>query len=197
MQQQPSQQPPFLPMTNDQGAFGNSTGGQYATRDEAPTFLPSQLGVGQDQFGGDVADLSAMMFPSADPFAYPNPPMLTLEQNYPPGAQRNPFVASMPEAYMPASNSKAQSVSTDDHIDVQLFGPLPPHMAHQQFGQGPHQVPQTSPTVPNFGTPGMGNFQNQMFAQQLKRENAWNQRMSDSMTELLSGEDWQGQYPDI
>ena len=49
--------------------------------------LPSSQTVSQSNFAGlsahSVPDLSAMMFPTSDPFAYPNQPMTTLEnQSY-------------------------------------------------------------------------------------------------------------------
>ena len=74
---------------------------------------------------GGLPDLSAMMFPSNDPFAYPNQPMTTLEngqftkqENYNPNdSNRNSFYNSNPN-----SNSPYESP------EVQLFGPLPPYL---------------------------------------------------------------------
>ena len=71
---------------------------------------------------GELDDLSAMMFPSADPFAYPKQPMLTLEefggQNeaLPFSEGRNPFV--------PAPKAGVSTSYTDDHIEVQMVGPI-------------------------------------------------------------------------
>jgi len=39
------------------------------------------FGPSDPNYPGTLTDLSALMFPSADPFAYPIPPMTTLEQN--------------------------------------------------------------------------------------------------------------------
>jgi len=39
------------------------------------------LGPSDPNYPANLTDLSALMFPSADPFAYPIPPMTTLEQN--------------------------------------------------------------------------------------------------------------------
>lgn len=39
------------------------------------------FGPSDPNYPGALTDLSALMFPSADPFAYPIPPMTTLEQN--------------------------------------------------------------------------------------------------------------------
>ncbi|MCJ1389554.1 hypothetical protein MMC18_002411 [Xylographa bjoerkii] len=76
----------------------------------------------QQSFSNPTAlpDLSAMMFPSNDPFAYPNQPMTTLEnrqftkqENYDPGG----LYTSTPNNNSPYENP-----------DVQLFGPLPPYL---------------------------------------------------------------------
>ncbi|KAL8692855.1 MAG: hypothetical protein Q9218_002205 [Villophora microphyllina] len=61
-------------------------------------------------------DLSSMMFPSDDPFAYPNQPMMTLE-NYQSGTQAQAF------------NTPAFPVRTNgdsyDNFNAPYFGPMP------------------------------------------------------------------------
>jgi len=99
-----------------------------------------------------VSDVSAMMFPSADPFAYPNQPMTTFENNNlqnfapkpeitpnysfaPPGgvdlktraaifAQRNAQSPTVPPNNMPVM----QRGDTQSDSDVQLFGPMPMYL---------------------------------------------------------------------
>lgn len=109
------------------------------------------------------------MFPSTDPFAYPLPPMTTLEQNFawnnnpqqrPLGSQPTNLVPG--DAYQqgqqhplqnqstctvdeynrtvgPTCTANPNTVSADDHIDAQLFGPLPPYLQHgYDFSFMPH-----------------------------------------------------------
>ncbi|KAI4204149.1 MAG: hypothetical protein LQ350_001340 [Teloschistes chrysophthalmus] len=70
----------------------------------------------QSPEGPGFPDLSTMMFPSNDPFAYPNQPMITLE-NYGGGPLAQSF------------NTPAYPVTTDgesyDHCNAPFFGPLP------------------------------------------------------------------------
>ncbi|KAI4100745.1 MAG: hypothetical protein L6R37_005282 [Teloschistes peruensis] len=70
----------------------------------------------QSPEGPGFPDLSTMMFPSNDPFAYPNQPMITLE-NYGGGTLAQSF------------NTPAFPVTTDgesyDHFNAPYFGPLP------------------------------------------------------------------------
>ncbi|MCJ1400972.1 hypothetical protein MMC11_004183 [Xylographa trunciseda] len=69
-----------------------------------------------------LPDLSAMMFPSNDPFAYPNQPMTTLENRQ--FTKHEPYA---PDALYAAS-STPNSNPAYDNPDVQLFGPLPPYL---------------------------------------------------------------------
>ncbi|KAL8772958.1 MAG: hypothetical protein Q9209_001978 [Squamulea sp. 1 TL-2023] len=74
-------------------------------------FSPQQV-VG----GGDFPDLSTMMFPSNDPFAYPNQPMSTLESLHG-GYQSQPFDMQF-----------FNDSTTGDHysgINAPSYGPLP------------------------------------------------------------------------
>ncbi|KAF2477020.1 uncharacterized protein BDR25DRAFT_309339 [Lindgomyces ingoldianus] len=95
-----------------------------------------------------VSDVSAMMFPSADPFAYPNQPMTTFEnnnlQNFEPktsspsrsnlGFQASGVdMKSHPATFGPSSHPKG-NVPIDPRAphpsdnDVQLFGPMPMYL---------------------------------------------------------------------
>lgn len=76
------------------------------------------------------------MFPSADPFAYPNQAMMEFD-NF----KREPMemMSGSPAAghmYMQNSNPAGQ-VYYDD-LEGQLFGPLPPYLAQAQPGFGVH-----------------------------------------------------------
>ena len=96
---------------------------------------PTNFGFQQTLGGTRLPDLSAMMFTSADPFAYPNQPMTTLENRQ--AAKRensySPRNANNPHMYAttPTSNSTPY-----DSLEVQTFGPFPPYlmMGHQAMG---------------------------------------------------------------
>ena len=76
-----------------------------------------------------VPDLSAMMFPSADPFAYPNQPMTTLE-NRQFIKQENPMDSVI-------YNLAPTTSASYDGLNSQLFGRMSPYlMQGQQPGFG-------------------------------------------------------------
>lgn len=87
------------------------------------------------QYNG-LPDLSAMMFPSADPFAYPNQPMIELEnvkqENF--GGMNNNQAHAM---YIPNSNNN-NGLGMYDDLEGQLFGPIPPYLMQ---GQQPYDMP--------------------------------------------------------
>jgi hypothetical protein len=84
-----------------------------------------------------LPDLSAMMFPSADPFAYPNQPMIELDnvkqENF--GGLDNSSQA--PSMYIPNNNN---GLGMYDDLEGQLFGPIPPYLmqGQQQFDMSDH-----------------------------------------------------------
>ncbi len=97
----------------------------------------------------DFFNLNAMMFPSADPFAYPNNPITILE---------NQQSTQRPLSSTPVENSilmPDQIVNnTYDNVEVQLYGPLPPYLAQAQQAMPGISLPvnQHAPsgTVPSF-----------------------------------------------
>ena len=83
------------------------------------TFGPSQ------QYSSNLPDLTEIMFPSADPFAYPNQPMMTLEDQK----------IFQPENINTFNTPETPASTTGWHgtVDSQVFTPLPPYM--MQFPQ--------------------------------------------------------------
>jgi hypothetical protein len=75
------------------------------------------------QFGANNAlpDLSAMMFPSADPFAYPNQPMMEFDNI------KQDNIGNMPQ---PSYLSGGPGIYDD--LEGQLFGPIPPYLMQGQ-----------------------------------------------------------------
>ncbi|KAI9817713.1 MAG: hypothetical protein M1832_004607, partial [Thelocarpon impressellum] len=98
--------------------------------DRTRTDLPVQA---QPSLGEDDAfpDLNAMMFPSADPFAYPNQPMTTLENRQ----------YQYPGAFVPPTEAKAgPGREVYVPVDEQLFGQAAPYLpegAQEQRVGGP------------------------------------------------------------
>lgn len=85
----------------------------------------------QQQLGGDnaLSDLSGMTFPSADPFAYPNQPMVEFDsarlENFNivlDGSQLSPMFLS--------NSSSGPGIYAD--LKGQLFGPLPLYLMQDQ-----------------------------------------------------------------
>jgi hypothetical protein len=77
-----------------------------------------------------IPDLGAMMFPSADPFAYPNQPMIDFDARQP----KHEYIGNMLDAspmpmYLPNTSSGSGPY---DSIEGQLFGPLPPYLMQSQ-----------------------------------------------------------------
>lgn len=70
-----------------------------------------------------IPDLSAMMFPSTDPFAYPNQPMMKFDNI------KEENVGNMPQPHY--TSNGAQPGMYDD-LEGQLFGPIPPYLMQGQ-----------------------------------------------------------------
>jgi hypothetical protein len=75
-----------------------------------------------------IPELGAMMFPSADPFAYPNQPMIGFENRH----VKPTFARNMIDTNMYLSNTATSVSSPYDNIEGQLFGPLPPYLMQNE-----------------------------------------------------------------
>ncbi|KAL8796864.1 MAG: hypothetical protein Q9195_000947 [Heterodermia aff. obscurata] len=91
------------------------------------TFGPSQ------QYPSSLPDMTEIMFPSADPFAYPNQPMMTLEN-------QNIFQPDNTKTFS-SCETPTSNTGWDGAIDSQIFTPLPPYMMQfPQHGLGFHSM---------------------------------------------------------
>lgn len=156
-------------------------------------FLPSQY---QDvQHPHALSDMASVMFPSQNPFAYPRQPMNTLEENYAFNTRNRGYQQQNQQQpptgqdmYLPASTSAADTVSADEHIDVQLFGPLPPYMHGHEMGLGPNSWGQgmdgdlDETQAPNSGT--------EMWNQQARSHGL--PGMNVNLDDIFVGEEWEG-----
>jgi hypothetical protein len=96
-----------------------------------------------------VPDLSAMMFPSADPFAYPpNHPMMNYEN-----AKQDTMASynTSPNPAIYVSNSTPNPGVYDD-LEGQIFGPLPPYLTQgQQNFEFQNQMDMAAGMIENMG----------------------------------------------
>ncbi len=81
-------------------------------------------------------DLNAMMFPSADPFAYPNNPMTIFEDQQ---QKRGVLDTSMGGNPMVMSDAVSNNIPYDN-LEVQLYDPLPPYLAQPGQATAPRLV---------------------------------------------------------
>lgn len=119
---------PYRRSSQDTYSASNSNSAEMqATNSPDSSILStsSQGPYGMQPFSGQaVPDLTAMMFPSADPFAYPNQPMTTLENRHF-IKQENPMD---PGTY----NIAPTTSSSYDNLTPQMFGAMPAYTLHGQ-----------------------------------------------------------------
>jgi hypothetical protein len=133
--------------TSSHGGFGMNatpTSQQRPAQSFPPTPMTSAF-VDPTSLHVPLPDVSAMMFPSTDPFAYPNQPMTTFENNNPQNfahkTESSPTMANLPyqssgidtkmhpSAYSPSGLSNVQmGPRRPDDNNVQLFGPMPMYL---------------------------------------------------------------------
>lgn len=120
---------PYTPTSTN---FGPGAFAASAMEDSSPNnLLP--YGFGADIAQPNLPDLSAMMFPSAEPFNYPNQPLTTFENNQfskDPAVFSN-FNATSTPSMMP---SRQANVTESDNLEAQFYT-LPPYMMAQQQQQ--------------------------------------------------------------
>lgn len=151
------------------------------TPESSTNSLPPQYNFPTNLSGHGVPDLSAMMFPSADPFAYPNQPMTTLENR-----QSVKEEVTSPNMYNLGSPSTTNP-PYDSNLDAQIFGGMTPFgmMQTQQSGFGLQNMPPMSVN-------GTGPSQNAM----AHDSGGWPQQRVGGTPGInldqLFGEDWGG-----
>ncbi|KAL6157754.1 Gypsy retrotransposon integrase-like protein 1 [Exserohilum turcicum] len=146
-----------------------------------------------------IADISTMMFPSADPLAYPNQPMTAFENKHPHAFDRTsgPPVSSglVPQMstsmdpkghaamFAPTSMPNGQGRHQTD-TEAQLFGPMPMYMM-----QGAQQYRGYQPQ-PGMQMPGPNSVQ---FDELLNQED-WSQSFMDPALSMGNGRVAQTQF---
>lgn len=99
----------------------------------------------------EVPDLGAMMFPSADPFAYPNQPLMEFD-NHQQKMQVTGNMLDEPSISNMFYNNGSGVPTAYDSLEGQLFGPLPPYLMQNQPNADMMQMemngmPRTNPSV--------------------------------------------------
>lgn len=142
--------------------------------------IPSVYGMQNAYFGQGVPDVSAMMFPSADPFAYPNQPMTTLE-NRNSIKQEHPMHVTMQNLTNPTTTTNGQYKTM-----TQAFS-MPPYTMQGQpssYTQGFEPAMTMSTGEPTTASiPMQGTVPSQWSQQQPRAGMNYDQ---------LFGEDWGG-----
>ena len=137
---------------------------------------PPQINLQQQQADENgLPDLSAMMFPSADPFAYPNQPMTTLDSRQ---YKQEPMddVLGGAGTFVPHGSGSGMYAN----LEGQLFDPLPPYLM-----QGPPPAMTASPQLENVAVDGINMTPEEMYAQQVRSGNAQGMNLDE-----IFGDDW-------
>jgi hypothetical protein len=181
---------PTSTTTSNIGSYGISsshTPQQRPLGSFPPTPMTSSF-VSSTGLNVPLSDVSAMMFPSTDPFAYPNQPMTTFENNNMQQAGQSPTITGLslqgsnmdikPQltTFSPEIANVPMGPRRMNEADVQLFGPMPMYLMHGTQQQAPRGfAPQHQPQVPMTSTPDAGNMQ---------------------FDELFGGEEWANTFMD-
>jgi len=150
------------------------------------------FGLASGQNNPNLPDLSAMMFPSAEPFTYPNQPLTTFE-NKQFGKQPQYFNnMNDPSAMMGSRMNQSDS----ENLEAQLFA-LPPYMMQgNQWSvnlQGQQQQPPMQNVMP-------GSNQNGMPGGSVNNAN-WNNQQGQAfadinLNDIFGGSEWNSSLMD-
>ncbi|XPT04236.1 Gypsy retrotransposon integrase-like protein 1 [Ascochyta lentis] len=163
----------------------NASLGQFSALPTRPSFPPTPLSNSFADPSGlnvPISDISTMMFPSADPLAYPNPPMTTFENKHPQAFDRrldSPSVGGptsgidmKPYPAMFAPSSMPPGPPRRHESEAQLFGHMPMYLMQAAQTQRSHPLHSGSPSMHHI--PG----QNMQFDELLNQEE-WAQTFMD------------------
>lgn len=163
----------------------NASLGQFGTLPTRPSFPPTPLSNSFTDPSGlnvPISDISTMMFPSADPLAYPNPPMTTFESKHPQALDRRldspsavgptSGIDMKPYPAMFALSSMPTGPPRRHESEAQLYGPMPMYLMQAAQAQKGHPLHSGSPSMHHI--PG----QNMQFDELLNQEE-WAQTFMD------------------
>ncbi len=164
-QQFTSKFPDLLPVDLSPPSGSPESSGTPSTSHRSGAGFPAQSSAA----GGasHLYKLDAMMFPSADPFAYPNQPMMEFNLQ-PQAGQANIGQQEDLQFYLP---------NTYDGIEGQVLGPIPPYLMQHSQAQGLELPTQM------YGASDMLNIQQ---AQARQAQQAAHQRQQRELEEFLA-----------
>lgn len=164
-----------------------------------------------------LPDLTSMMFPSGDPFAYPNQPM-TMNYNGGDDFESKDFGIFNPNgndssdntngisndigsvshshnnSFVPPSSTFLPRNTSNGDIDVQLFGPVP--MYQMQGMKHPGTAATFTDPFAGSGAGGEQNVKNEEQSGHTAEQNA-NGIAGMNLDELFGGEEWAGMFADV
>lgn len=146
----------------------------------------------------NLPDLSAMMFPSAEPFTYPNQPLTTFENNQ--FTKQPQYYNNINNFDDPAAIMGSRMVQPDsDNMEAQLFA-LPPYM--MQNGQWPVnlQTQNRHQRAPPHN-PMPGSSQQSMQAGPIPSNGNWNNQQAQTfadinLNDIFGGGEWNNSLMD-
>jgi hypothetical protein len=132
----------FSPSSNDLDSLSSDTHNDDSLVFSHFGLAPSNTGTMPNTTTHGLPDMSAMMFPSTDPFAYPNQPMMTLENNAfatpSPKLNSNTLASSnlpSPQSSVFQINRIGNNTGLDPSMEAQIFDPLQPFL-NMEYRQG-------------------------------------------------------------
>ncbi|KAI9736676.1 MAG: hypothetical protein M1834_000880 [Cirrosporium novae-zelandiae] len=179
----------FIPRDNSAGT-PDSSASSLSFKSQIGTQQQSLLY--QQQLANNIPDLTPMMFPSSDPFAYPNQPITTLE-NQP----------NFDEGFYLPESATSTTQAYDSNMDTQSFGQINNFMMPTQ--QAP-PYPQTNYQSPTTNGPpnDTNNRSNSMMGQSMANLPGWwsqtqnHSGMESGLDELFNGsEDWHSRWMNL
>ena len=148
---------------------------------------PQQMNFDPQLNNAHLPDLTAMMFPSADPFAYPNQPMSALEDG---PFKQDPNGMSFPGSNnMFYPNGTSSSSISYENLAMPMFGSLPPFLMQQGQSSlsGPMENGHFQPVDPSqSGDPGSLTT-DQSYWQHMGRQG---KAPGVNLDEIFGNEDW-------
>ncbi|KZF24154.1 hypothetical protein L228DRAFT_266514 [Xylona heveae TC161] len=167
------------------GYSPTNSGNLSNTPSSSFSIAPQQITQTNPLTAAGVPDLSAMMFPSADPFAYPNQPMTTLE-NF--RQSQEPF--SLFQSPTPSNGLfmlNGNSSNPYDNLEVPLFGPLPPY---------PYLVPDQHLDTALATQPDSGNVMMPVMDDPQEAQGRPAITPGLDLDKIFGGDDWNGIFMD-
>tara|TARA_R110002003_G_scaffold143_1_gene13208 strand:+ start:10019 stop:10921 length:903 start_codon:yes stop_codon:yes gene_type:complete len=165
--------------------------GPIHTPQQRPSFPATPLGGNfADPSGLNVPDISTIMFPSADPLAYPNQAMTTFESRHPQMFDRN---TASPAVGMPQQLSSVDMKSHPTPFAPPGFGPpRRPDNDVQLYGSMPMYLMQGAQTSrgypPHSGSPNVHLPSNNLQFDDLLNQEEWTNTFLDPSMVLNNGQ---------